>query len=364
MVNESLSFTSDNESVEDDDFSGGVTVVIYAHYFERQLLAALLIVAACVGFVGNTLVILAVFLSKKLRTSTNVFVVNLSVADLLTCLSLPWQSVSVLSEEGWPLPEAYWICVLSASLLIICSGCSVNNLALIAVSRWVGITKSRQAGHWMRSARRLALMVAFAWILPCSCIIAPLVSDFGELGYEEIYGFCSWDTHNKYAAYFNLLLMVVFYPVQFCTIIVCYSSIFYYVRRNNKKMTDTVRSLSAKVSGTNMKLRRQLMKRQIDVTKNLVYIVLAFSMSQTPYFILLLVYTDLSYRITPYVAVVLFTNCCMNPIIYATSHPNFQEAFGLIVRGRWRELSQSHVSNHRSGAASSDVKFTGKDSRI
>ncbi|XP_033639901.1 melanopsin-A-like [Asterias rubens] len=358
MANESLSFPSDY--VDD----GGVTVVIYAYYFERQLLAALLSIAACVGFIGNIFVILAVFLSKKLRTSTNVFVVNLSVADLLTCLSLPWQSVSVLSEEGWPLPEAYWLCVLSASLLILCSGCSVNNLALIALSRWVGITKSRHAGHWMRSARRLTLMVALAWLIPCSCIIPPLISDFGEVGYEEIYGFCSWDTHNKYAAYFNLLLMVVFYPLQFCTIIFCYSSIFNYVRSNNKKMAGTVQTLSAKVDGANVKLRRQLMKRQLDVTKNLLYIVLAFSMSQTPYFVLLLVYTDLSYRITPYVAVVLFTNCCMNPIIYATSHPNFKEAFDYIVRGKWKELSESHVSTRRTGATSSDKKSTGKDSRI
>ncbi|XP_038045191.1 melanopsin-like [Patiria miniata] len=350
MANETL-ISEMNTTSYDNTTSSERMIIIYQHYFERQIIAALFIMAAIVGTTGNSLVIIAVALSKKLRTPTNVFVVNLAIADLLACTALPWQSLSVLHEDGWPLEDAYWICVASASVLITCGTCSINNLALIAVTRWVGITKPKHTAHRMRSHRTLAVMVALTWLIPCGCVLVPLVSDFGELGYEKIYSLCSWDTSNPYSMYFNILLLAIGYPVQFVTIIFCYTSIFAFVRRNNREMTMASKqrapSVSAKVSASvsTTSLRKKLWQRKLDVTKNLVYIVLAFAVSQTPYCVVLLLYTDLSYRLTPYFAVILFCNCCVNPIIYATSHPDFKEAFRHMIKCRRREIPQSYQRN-------------------
>ena len=65
---------------------------------ERQVFAALCVLISVVGTVGNLSVVVCMAMSKKLRTVTNVFVVNLAVADLLSCLSLPWQAVAVLGD--------------------------------------------------------------------------------------------------------------------------------------------------------------------------------------------------------------------------------------------------------------------------
>ena len=66
-------------------------------------MACVWIVVAVLGITGNTMVILSAILSNHVRTMTNVLVVNLSVADLWTCLSLPWTSVALLSDGTWPL---------------------------------------------------------------------------------------------------------------------------------------------------------------------------------------------------------------------------------------------------------------------
>ena len=46
------------------------------------------ILIALLGVFGNVYVILAVVLSRKLRTFTNIFIVNQSCSDLLSCLCL------------------------------------------------------------------------------------------------------------------------------------------------------------------------------------------------------------------------------------------------------------------------------------
>ena len=74
-------------------------------YGERVFGAIIVIIVSVVGIFGNSMIILSVIISKKLRTSTNAFVVNLGVADLLTCLFLPWFAVALLGQNGWALPK-------------------------------------------------------------------------------------------------------------------------------------------------------------------------------------------------------------------------------------------------------------------
>ena len=333
-------FTNYNRSFDEEDGSYYTPnpdegIVAYKYPFERLIIAAMFITASVLGTIGNSFVIVAVALSKKLRTTTNVFVVNLALCDMLTSLFLPWQAVALLGGNVWPIPEAPWLCGMSGFVTIITFGSSVNSLALIAINRWVGITKPLITTRRIYTSRKLALMIMYSWGVPLCCALTPVLTDFGELGYEKLYNTCTWDRDNPYSAYFNILVTIVNYPIQLTVIIVCYSSIFCYVRRTSRKMAKAdAPSVSAKVSGggKNRAMSRKLWKRQLAVTKNLLYIVLAFIICLTPYFTAIVLYTDWSYRLAPWGGAVLFCNSSINPFIYATSHPEFKEAFGHMVR--------------------------------
>ena len=54
----------------------------FCDYTQRLIVATLLALWSFIAVLDNSIVILAVVLSKRLRTPTNVFIVNLSVADL------------------------------------------------------------------------------------------------------------------------------------------------------------------------------------------------------------------------------------------------------------------------------------------
>ncbi|XP_038045065.1 melanopsin-like [Patiria miniata] len=313
-------------------------ILVFELFYERQIFAAIVITVVTLGTVGNSLVIIAVALSKKLRTTTNVFVVNLAVADVLNCFFLPWQAVAILGGDDWPISGARWVCTAASFISVFTTGCSLNNLALIAVNRWVGITKSRFTTRRIYTARKLALMVIFSWAIPLGCALTPVLTDFGELGYEKLYKLCSWVRLNPYTNTYRMLIAGIYYPTQLITITISYISIFFYVRKTSHETMEATRG--------NLATRMRISKRQLDVTKNLVYVVLAFILCFTPCFVALTI-TDAEwiYKFAPWAVAMVYCNSSVNPVIYATSHPDFKEVIGhLMCRRRCRTIPQSDPS--------------------
>ena len=106
--------------------------------------ASFLIVICIFGIVGNILVIVAVQLTRRLQTSTNVFVVTLSCTDLLTSLTLPFQA-SALLWTAEARPAFAVVCEVIGALSFIFNGWSIITLIAIAFNRYILITQTSQA---------------------------------------------------------------------------------------------------------------------------------------------------------------------------------------------------------------------------
>ena len=311
----------------------------YKSYIERQIIATLIAIIAITGFCGNSLVILAVILSRKLRTYTNAFVVNLAVADLLTCAFLPWTVIATLSENGWPLAPI--VCVLDGFCLITCLGCSINTLACIAINRRILITKSRQTYSWLYTPRKIAAMISLSWIYPFAISMIPLVSDCGELGYDYKTSSCTWNSEHSSAALYANIVGLSFYPIQLTTIIYSYIRIFSFTRGHTRKIAASsepqVPSVAGGINSNNVdepgvplskEQKKRLFKRQINVTKNLFYVVCAFLICVTPY--IGTIVSQAENAPVVYCAVILISNSCVNFFVYATKHPDFKQVFRCI----------------------------------
>ena len=319
----------------------------YKNYLQRQILASLIATVAITGFCGNSLVIFAVILSRKLRNTTNIFVVNLALADLLTCVSLPWTSVALLSKDGWVLPS--FLCKMAGFCLILCLGCSVNTLVCIAVNRAVLITKSRNIYTQCFTKRKIAAMICITWLFPFFIATIPLWSEVGELGYDPYFITCSWHSQDHGADLLAIVVAVSFYPLQLLTIVICYFHIFFYVRKHIKKISLSTElelpSLSGRCNNNeDEQPRRQscnhatssqvnqnkkrLWKCQLDVTKNLFYVVCVFLVCFTPYTICIILRTKS--EVFMFTVVVLLSNSCANFFLYASKHPDFRKVFKCI----------------------------------
>ncbi|XP_030847086.1 muscarinic acetylcholine receptor M4-like [Strongylocentrotus purpuratus] len=220
-------FSSFTTSSTNDDF-------VFESYPQRIVIASILCLVTVVGIVGNSHVVLAVLLCQKLRSSTNWLVVNLGMADLITCLFLPFNVVAMLSKNGWPIAE--WICAMTGGVTLTCLGTSIISLALIAHNRWVLLTRPRYTFYSIYSRRNIVAMVILSWMYPLLLVIVPPMAGLGKLGYSENYKTCQQDTSLSNSDYYSLIAAVGVIVPASIIIVVMYVLIYRSVSRHNKAM--------------------------------------------------------------------------------------------------------------------------------
>lgn len=131
----------------------------------------LLICIAFVGVVANLAVIIAISVNKKLQTTTNFLLLNLSCADLLDCLvAMPARIVPSLLPKS-PLVTP---CNVTLSLSMTFGGASRMNTLLIAVDRYIAI----KWPFWYKrnvNSRSLLIAVLSTWLLVLVVAVLPTV---------------------------------------------------------------------------------------------------------------------------------------------------------------------------------------------
>lgn len=133
----------------------------------------------------------------------------------------------------------------------------------------------------------------------------------------------------------------------------------------SKSPTRPLSSNNSKIPNNNLNstIRREnrskLSRRQVEITKNLFYVVCAFFICLTPYSVCL-VY-DASDPAVPYTGAFVLFNSCINPIIYATKHPYFKQVFKCILQCKFQDVPEP-ASFVRSLRSSKEVNCCGNTS--
>ena len=273
-----------------------------------------LIIIAITGFVGNVFVILAVMFSRQLQTAMNAFVVNLSIADLLASLT---NTTWALSLFGW-VTLSTTMCVTTTIVNITTLGCSLFTVTLIAINRYVRITKPRQTYNHAYTPVKIAIMITSAWLVAPIAMILSSATICGVYLVEHNSTFLSWIVP---------LLLVT----SLIVVLVCYILIFRFIKRHVQK--STVAQASSK-------------RLEMSITKNLLCVVCAFYICVFPYTItLILAKFFLTYAAYENILIAVFTvvlnaNSIVNPFIYAAKHPIFRPIFYQMITGRWSQIQQ------------------------
>ena len=285
--------------------------------------------------------------TRKLRHTTNYFVLNLSVADLLTSTGLPFVVVAILGES-WPLPD--FICVAAGGLMLSCLTCSINCLACVALNRYILITKPLTLYRRIYTPRRTILAIVITWFVPLCVSSVPACTGFIKLGFDPEFFVCTWIISESNPNYYMVFFCTSFI-LQFFIIMWSYIQVFHHVRKHAKAvghMDGTAPSAgptSRRVDGISKTdsshqvapKRPSNKKLQIDVTKNLFFVVCVFTICITPFGVSLIL-GPYGRRLYPIGATLLASNSCVNPIIYAAKHPQFRTVFRSIILCRFSEI--------------------------
>jgi hypothetical protein len=296
------------------------------------------------GILGNIFVIAVVTHYRHMRTLTNVFLVNLTIGDLLVvCVCIPITLGNYIYTD-WVYGHV--LCKMTPFLQG--SAIAVSNLSLLCISinRCVAIHMPLKA-KFIFSKRKIWVLLVVVWLLSWASF-SPLLAVNTVTSYglsivfksrvcEEKWHWLSW----KQA--FTLFIFCILFVLP----LVVMAFTYVWIGKTLWFADTKLHSSEATQTGNSVKqpLNRQLKQRRKTV-KMLMSVVVIFGLCWLPYYVvnIWLDYNMLSEDATmvidyiyPLVLLLGLSNSAMNPICYCFMSTGFQRAlFKMCCRRRVR----------------------------
>ncbi|XP_051952278.1 C-C chemokine receptor type 6a [Xyrauchen texanus] len=315
-----------------------------------------------VGFIGNTLVILTYALYKRTKSMTDVYLLNVAIADILFVVALP---LIIYSEQhDWAMGN--WSCKLLRCVYSVNLYSGMLLLACISGDRYLAIVQARRS-YRLRSSTLLysRLICAAVWLL---ALVLSLPTFFFYERYQPDHVESSLfnstqDSNTPYECFFlfhsneTARRMKTMVPssqiaVGFCLPLLimgfCYSSVI----------------------ATLLRAKNFQRHKAVRVVLTVVFVFVACHM---PYNIALLYYTinmfneqecshveavELTMIITKSLA---YLHSCLNPLLYAFIGVNFRNHFQKILQDIWC-LGKNYMSARRSLRVTTEMYISSRRS--
>nr|UYI00197.1 alpha-1A adrenergic receptor [Neoseiulus barkeri] len=332
------------------------------------LKGTLLLLIILLTITGNLLVLVAIFMNPNLRTTTNYFIVNLAIADLLLGASvLPFSATLELLDKQWYFGQIF--CNVWAATDVLCCTASINSLCVISVDRYIGVTRPLTYSSIVTHRRAVTTCVV-VWVLSFFISVGPLFG-WRDPPNPDLKYSCEV---TKQKGYVIFSVLFSFY-IPTLVILVVYQRIYRAATRQTKFLETGVKivksgggsgnsgngeltlrvhqgnsksssgnqlenSSNPKVVTMGLQGRLAKFKRQKKAAKTLGIVVGVYFICWFPFFFILPLGTLCeACTIPPLLFDVIFWtgyfNSCLNPFIYATTSREYNRAFRTVLRCNW-----------------------------
>ncbi|XP_071478590.1 G-protein coupled receptor moody-like [Diadema antillarum] len=280
-------------------------------------------------------------MSRKLQTATNIFLINLGISQTVICVLLLFDAVVYLDGKHWLRSNG--TCLMLHLLYYNLTSCMALTITVVALNRYVLITKTKETYSRVFSRRNIGCIIVFCWLFPTITIVIPQVSGPGHvIRYDMPTQRCVYTfDHPKGNAL--SLFSAISAAITFLVILCSYCKIFRHVKQN---------TLSLESSSNNSQMRRQR-NMEIGITKTLLclicfYYILCVGPAMALGLAVVVRHGD-DKKAEDFAAVLIVTsvcielvalNSCVNPVIYGWKHPHFRIVLGCILRRRLGEIPQ------------------------
>ncbi|XP_033625180.1 alpha-2A adrenergic receptor-like [Asterias rubens] len=208
------------------EYSLGITITV-------SLLYGMVFV---LGLIGNITVITIVYIRPKLRSASNVNLLNLAFADLCCCVGLPFSVISEINGT-WIFGDV--ACTLAAFLTLWSCTAIVMILLNISIYRYFVISRARSKMVKVLRKRTVRINI-LVW--PLSALFsAPPILGWGS--YSDCVGlpscFLDLPRSRTYVVFFFVFTTVI----PSALMIFCYTRIFSTVRNSSKRVKNAAQAL-------------------------------------------------------------------------------------------------------------------------
>ncbi|KAM7380830.1 hypothetical protein PAMP_004102 [Pampus punctatissimus] len=312
-----------------------VTIVVSVFYILIFLLA----------IPGNLVVGLVVFLSQRSLPSSDFYLLNLTVADLLLAFTLPFWAISI--TKGWVFGDA--LCKIVSIFQELSFYSSILFLTCISVDRYMVIVRA------METRRRNRQMISWGvcaavWIVGSFLSMPGLLnSSFSSYNSSQMVcaEFFDPESADEWRLATRILRHSLGFIIPLATMLSCYGV--------------TMKRL--------LNIRRGLQRQR--AMRVIVFVVVAFLLCWTPYHIAVMVDTFFRTKIVPYncsartaLDKVMFAaqslallHSCVNPVLYAFVGEKFRRSLLQKMR-KMGVLERASVSRASRSSITSEITST------
>ncbi|XP_038668582.1 histamine H1 receptor [Scyliorhinus canicula] len=214
---------------------------------KKIILGLALAILSLLTVIMNVLVLYAVKSERKLQTVANMYIVSLSVADLIVGMTVMPLNIVYLLENKWKLGRV--ICQFWLSMDYMASTASIFSLFILCVDRYHSVRQPLRYLKYRTKTRGIA-MIAGAWFLSLTWIIPILGWHIFANGGIRTVADNTCDTEFRYVTWFKILTAVLNFYVPSILMLWCYAEIYMAVRKHCRQ-GDNIRR--HKCSGTDRK---------------------------------------------------------------------------------------------------------------
>ncbi|XP_026087273.1 galanin receptor type 1-like [Carassius auratus] len=272
------------------------------------------------GVLGNSLVITVLAQRKpgQHRSTTNIFILNLSVADLSYLLfCIPFQS-TVYMLPTWNLGA--FICKFIHYFFTVSMLVSIFTLSAMSVDRYIAIVHCRKSSY-IRVGRHALIGVLVIWVLSFA-MATPVAYYQGIVESEDNSTFCweVWPDHNRRKIYV-VCTFVFGYVLPLILISFCYAKVLNHLHKK-------LRNVSKKSEASKKK-----------TAQTILVVVVVFCLSWLPHHVVHLwvefgsfPLNQASFVLRVAAHCLAYSNSSVNPVIYAFLSENFRQAYKQVFR--------------------------------
>lgn len=330
VLNNHANYTTGNILMHGPKTTHMPKVFDYKYSKESISLGIFLFSLVSVTVVGNILVFLAVIFHRKLRTVSNMFIVSLSMTDLLlgAFVMIP----AALNEvfEEWLLAPGF--CSVWVSFDVMLCSASIFNVCLISIDRYFAIISPLHYRTIM-TTKRAVLMLTTVWSIATLTSFFPVESGLHNQDVPSLENLTMFSTQPKCIFIVSFPYAVIASSVTILLPIIVALLLYYRVSREAKRQAFFVGTL---ITSGNILLGHPVPSKHIrepytrKATITLGIIVGAYVVTWAPFLITNII--EAYFQCVPpklFIAFVWlgYCNSLINPIIYPLFMRDFRKVY-------------------------------------
>ncbi|XP_013401650.1 growth hormone secretagogue receptor type 1 [Lingula anatina] len=325
------------------------------------------IIMFLLGLTGNMLVVYVVLRNRDMHSSTHLFLVNLSLADLLVLvICMPTALIDLHAKDVWLLGEG--LCKLVPFLENCTALTSTLTILTVSFDRYYGICQPLRA-RTVKMLRRshVCILVTIIWIVAIAiCIPFTLIPVYRNSKFKDgtPIKVCRNTIKDSWKTGYIIFVFCFFFVVPFFILVVIYSIITRQLSRE-----------SFQLRGQHEQAARVRLRTRKQVITMLIVIVFLFFLFHLPIRVVSLwvVYASKEemealglegyYNLLAFARIMFYLHCATNPIVYNVVSTKFRMATAKVFCSRQQlELSQKRSSYSRQFSRSLSNRSNKSDS--